>query len=113
MSKKKYLRKNEFKYDRSPSVTRHDGKGHVVYVSAKHGHKAKINVITHSEKFFDEPTKQLGKNPNRESKDSRQSRFSVPRWESDTYLESPKSGFWKFTKKDRKTVKKFNKHYKK
>ncbi len=113
MSKKKYLQKNEFRYDRSPNVTRHDGKGHVVYVSAKHGHKSKINVITHSDKFFNEPTMKLTKNPNRQSKDSRQSRFSVPVWENDTYLEAPKSGYWKFIKKDRIAVKKFNKRYKK
>ncbi len=66
---------------------------------ARHGHKSKINVITNSDHFFNEPTMKLTKNPNRQSKDFRQSRFSVPVWENDTYLEAPKSGYWKFIKK--------------
>lgn len=113
MSKKKYLRKNEFRYDISPKVRRPDGKGHNVYVSVKQGHRAKINVITHSKSFFDEPTIPMRKNPNRSNPDKRQSYFSAPRWESDEYLKQKSSGIWRLHKADRNRIKKVNKKYEK
>ncbi len=111
MSKKKYLRKNEFRYDTSPKVRRSDGKGHNAYVSAKQGHQAKINIITHAKTFFDEPTVPMHKNPNRSKPDQRQSYFSVPRWESDNFLKNKSEGSWVLHKKDRIQIKKFNKRY--
>ena len=90
------------------------GEGHIAYITVKHGKKSKINLITHGKSFYGEPTEILTINPNRESKDLRPSRFSVPRWESNSYLKNrPKDGYWKMSKSDRKKIKKFNKHYKK
>lgn len=113
ISKKKYLQKNEFRYNTNPAVKNPSGNGHVGYVSAKHGHKAKINIITHSETFYGEPTQKLSKNPNKESKDPRPSRFSVPRWENDKYLKDFPKGYWRLDKADRIAIKKFNKKYEK
>ena len=62
ISKDKYLSKNDFWYDTSPNVRRSDGKGHVVYRTAVHKKKSKINVITHSNSFFDESTHSLTRN---------------------------------------------------
>ena len=111
MSKKKYLRKNEFRYDTSPNVRRADGKGHMAYVSAKQGHRAKINIITHASSFHNEPTMKMVINPDRTSTYNKPSRFSVPRWENDTYLKEPNRGYWKISKQDRIAIKKFNKKY--
>ena len=108
----KYLSKSDFHYDLSPNVRRKDGKGHVVYRSAVHKGKSKINVITHSRSFYGEPTEPLGKNPEIGSKDKRRSNYSVPRWEKTKYLVSPK-GTWRLTPSDKKAIKKFNKKYKK
>lgn len=111
--KAKYLKKNEFRYDTSPNVRRPDGKGHNVYVSGKIGHKAKINVITHSKTFFNEPTTEMIQNPNRSKPDKRKSRFSVPVWENDKYLKRKSEGVWVIHKRDRINIKKFNKKYRK
>ncbi|MBQ8738158.1 MAG: hypothetical protein IJZ04_01540 [Clostridia bacterium] len=109
---KKYLRKNEFRVCTHPDVISPRGDTHVVYVSAKHGHKAKVNVITHSLTFFNEPTIKMRKNPNIVSKDPRPSRFSVPRWYSDKTIEKkPEKGVWRLHKVDKIAIKKFNKKY--
>ena len=108
---KKYLKKNEFRYDTNPAVRRPDGRGHVVYVSAKQGHNAKINVITHAKTFFDEPTIKLQRNPNRMSTYKSPSRFSIPVWEKDKYLITPEKGYWRLDKRDRIAIKKANKKY--
>lgn len=112
MSKKKYLGKSDFHYDTSPNVRRPDSRGHVVYRTAVHKDKSKINVITHSGNFYGEPTNRLSKNPEIGSKDKRQSNYSVPRWEKTKYLVPPK-GTWRLTPSDKKAIKKFNKKYKK
>ena len=49
---KKYLRKNEFRYDTNPRVRNKKNKGHVAYVSVIHGNRSKVNIITHSGSFF-------------------------------------------------------------
>jgi len=108
---KKYLRKNEFRYNTNPNVRRHDGEYHTAYVSAKHGHKSKINIITHSKTFYGKPTKEMSVNPNRSKFDKRTSRFSVPVWENDVYLKNKPKGLWKLHKKDKKTIRKANKRY--
>ena len=111
MSKKKYLRKNEFRYDNNPAVRNPKGEGHVAYISAKQGRKAKINIITHGKHFFNEPTEPLSRNPEINGKDRRPSRFSVPRWENDKYLKDPPRGIWRLSKMDRVAVRKFNRKY--
>lgn len=113
ISNKKYLRKSEFRVSTHPDVISPRGDTHVVYVSARRGHKAKVNVITHSETFFGKPTEKMYLNPNRtDKKDSRPSRYSVPVWHSDTTIEEkPKKGYWLIHKRDKVAIKKFNKKY--
>lgn len=108
---KKYLRKNEFRYNTNPNVRRPDGKYHTAYVTAKHGHKSKINIITHSKSFYGKPTKEMYQNPDRAKYSDRKSRFSVPRWENDKYLKDFPKGFWKIHNEDKKAIRKYNKKY--
>jgi hypothetical protein len=112
---KKYLRKSEFRVSTHPDVISPRGDTHVVYVSAKRGHKAKVNVITHAKTFFGEPTEEMHLNPNRvkskKIKDKKPSRFSVPVWHSDTTIKEKPKGYWKLHKNDKIAIKKFNKKY--
>lgn len=111
MSKKKYLKKNEFRYNKNPAVKNPRGEGHNAYVSARYKDKFKINIITHAKSFFGEPTIPLHKNPERSKPSKKQSRFSVPRWEQERYLKEDSKGYWKLDKKDKIAIKKFNKKY--
>ena len=112
MSKDKYLSKSDFWYDVSPNVRRADGKGHVVYRTAVHKKKSKVNVITHADSFFGEDTNLLSRNPEIGSKYKKPSRFSVPRWEKTNNLKSP-TGTWRLSPADKKAIKEFNSKYKK
>lgn len=109
ISKKKYLRKNDFYYNTNPVIKNPKGEGHMFYATAKHGHRVKGNIITHGKAFFGEPTYPLRKNPNRESSDKRKSRFSIPYWEKDKHLVKPNKGYWKMSKADRAAIKKVTK----
>ena len=113
ISKKKYLRKSEFRYNKNPVVINPKGEGHTVYVSARRGNKWKTNIITHSNTFYGEPTVPMHKNPDRSKPSSRRSYFSVPRWEQEQYIKDKPKGYWKLDKKDRIAIKKFNKKYNK
>lgn len=112
ISKSKYLKKNEFRYNKNPAVKNRRGEGHTAYVSARRGNKFKINIITHSKSFYGEPTHLMRKNPNRSKPSKRSSYFSVPRWEQERYLRDKPKGYWKLDKKDKTAIKKFNKKYK-
>ena len=107
------MRKNEFRYNTNPAVKNPRGKGHTVYVSARHGNKYKTNVITHGETFYGEPTVPMRQNPERSRPSQRQSRFSAPRWEQEQYLKEKPKGTWKLHKQDRIAIKKYNKKYEK
>ena len=107
----KYYGKNEFRYNTNPKIRNKKKKGHVAYMSATHGKKSLVNIVTHSKKFFKKSTKMFAQNPNVYSKDPRPSRFSKPYWEDNKYLKSKPYGFWRITKKDRAYVKKSNKQY--
>lgn len=113
MSRKKYLSKNEFRYNTNPNVRNPRGEGHMAYVSAKRGHESKINIITHAKTFYGEPTSEMKKNPDRANPSKTKSRFSVPRWEKDHYLVRPEKGYWRIDKRDKTAIKKFNKKYQK
>lgn len=108
---KKYLRKNEFRYNTNPNVKRKDGKFHIAFVSAQKGHKKKINIITHSKTFFGKPTLVLSNNPNKSKFDKRPSRASIPVWETDNNLKDKAKGVWVMSKKDKYKIKKFNKKH--
>lgn len=107
---KKYLRKSAFKYNTHPSVLKRNGKGHVGYVTAKRKKQSKINTITHSAMFFDSPTKLLLDKPEKSSKNKKPSRFSEPRWISDSYLQEPK-GIWRMSHRDDRRIRKANKKF--
>ena len=109
--KKKYLQKNEFRYDTNPLIRKKNGEGHNAYVSAKQGHRAQINILTHSDTFFGEPTFELDQNPERSKPSKRKSRFSKAVWENDKHLKEPSRGTWVLSKKDRAKIKKVNKKY--
>ena len=108
---KKYLRKNEFRYNTNPAVKNPRGKGHTVYVSARRGKQYKTNVITHAKAFYGEATTPLKQNPERSKPSGRVSYFSVPRWEQEQFLKNKPKGVWKLSKADRIAIKKFNKKY--
>lgn len=109
--RKKYLQKNEFRYDTNPLIRKKNGEGHNAYVSAKQGHRAQINILTHSDTFFGEPTFELDQNPERSKPSKRKSRFSKAVWENDKHLKEPSRGTWVLSKKDKAKIKKVNKKY--
>ena len=92
-------------------MKRNDGRGHVAYISARQGNNFKINTITHATTFYGEPTVKFSTNPNLSSKDTRPSRFSVPRWQNANSLKANPKGYWRLSKVDRIKIKKFNKKY--
>ena len=111
ISKDKYLRKNEFRYNTNPEVKNPWGEGHVAYVTVRHKNKSKINIITHSKQFYGKPTEELNQNPNPSKPSKRKSRFSVPVWELNSYLKDKPNGVWRMSNSDRKKIHKFNKKY--
>ena len=111
MGKDKYLRKNEFRYNTNPEVKNPRGEGHVAYVSVRHKRNSKINIITHSKTFYGEPTERLSQNPEKSKISERESRFSVPRWEHNSFLKETPKGVGKMSNEDRKKIHKFNKKY--
>ncbi len=110
---KKYLRKSEFRMDLNPLHKNSKGENHPAYISAKHGHKYKANTITHAEKIDDNATLKLGKNPNLTSKDKRQSKLSPPFWQSEKQFGKEKLSNFRFSKHEKKRIRKYNKKFKK
>ncbi len=113
---RKYLRKNEFRYYNKPEFSSKSGEPHPAHITAKHHKKFKFNLITHSKTFFNSETKELTKNPNRNPdglKDKRKSRVSKPMWDKDKYFSEETLKNWRFDKKDKAAVKKWNKKWEK
>ena len=111
IAKDKYLRKNEFHLHTNPKYLSKNKTPHVAYTTVKHGKMQRINVITHSKQFKNRRTKALGSNPNKTSISAKKSRISVPFWEHERFLKKNPSGVWRFSDKERKELKKFNKKY--
>lgn len=107
---KKYLRKSAFKYNTHPSVLKRNGKGHVSYVTAKRKKQSKVNIITHADTFFGSPTKVLLDKPEKSGHNLKKSRFSIPVWVGDSYLQPPK-GIWKMSHRDDRGIRKANKKF--
>lgn len=107
---KKYLKKKAFKYNTHPSVLKKNNRGHVSYITARKRNKSKVNVITHSSTFFDSPTKPLLDKPEKSGSNKKVSRFSEPRWISDSYLQEPK-GTWKMSHRDDRRIRNANKKF--
>lgn len=110
---KKYLGKSEFRMDLNPLHKNPEGENHPAYISAKHGHKYKANTITHAEIIDNETTLKLDKNPNFLSKDKRQSRLSPPFWQSEKQFGKEKLSNFRFSKQEKKKIRKYNKKFKK
>ena len=111
IAKDKYLRKNEFRYNKNPEVKNPRGEGHIGYVTVRHKKRSKVNIITHSSTFYGEPTQLLRKNPELSRLSKKPSRFSVPVWEKNTHLQEAPRGVWRMSNEDRKQIHKFNKKY--
>lgn len=113
MKKKKYLRKSEFRNYINPKYLSKSKLPHPAYISGRRKNNYKFNVITHSKTFFGSPTTLLSENPNRNKRknvDKRKSRISVAMWENKNSFSSEKLTGWRFSKKDKKLIKKKNKN---
>lgn len=94
----------------------HFGEGkkpHPAYITAKYKHKYKANVITHARKTTDGvDTYLISENPDKFSKDKRRTRISPPFWQNENQFGNEKLKNFKFSKKSRVEIKKFNKKFK-
>ncbi len=114
MSEKKYLRKNEFRFDLNPEHLNKKGEPHPAYISAKYKHMLKANSITHARYTTDgKQTFDISENPNKLSKDKRQTRISPPFWQNEKKFSKDKSSNFRFSNKTRKQIKKYNKKFNK
>lgn len=110
---KKYLRKNEFRIDNNPAHFGRENQPHPAYVTARYGHRFKANIITHARKTTDgESTYIICENPNKLSKDKRQTRISPPYWQKDSLFNQQILSNFRFSSKTRKKIKKYNKNFK-
>ena len=108
---KKYLRKNEFRFDLNSKNFNKHGNPHPAYISARYGHKYKANAITHARKSNGYDNYDIFENPNKLSKDKRQTRLSPPYWQN-INLFSNKLENYHFSNKTRKHIRKINKKFK-
>lgn len=104
----KYLRKNEFRIHTNPNYQNKEKKNHVAYVTVQHGNMYRVNAITHSKKFKNRRTKALSSNPHKSAPSSQKSRISIPFWEHERYLKSKPKDVWRFDKRERREIGKFN-----
>lgn len=110
---KKYLRKSEFRMDLNPLHKNSEGKNHPAYITAKKGHKYKANTITHARVIDGYSTLDVKENPNKKSKDKRQSKVSPPFWQSEKQFSKEKLPNFRFSKQSKKKIRKYNKKFKK
>lgn len=110
---KKILRKNEFRLDYNPAHFGKNEEPHPAYISAKYKHKYKANSITHSRLTSDGfSTHKISENPNKLSKDKRQTRISPPFWQNEKQFSKNTLSNFRFSDKTRKYIKKINKKFK-
>ncbi len=113
---KKFLTKNEFRYDLNPA---HMGKRkdpHPTFISGRKGHKFYGNGITHSKKTkYGLPTYDFEENPdkNKGQVNKRKSRITAPYFQSDKLFSEEIIPNYRYSNKTRKAIKKFNKKFKK
>ncbi len=114
---KKFLRKNEFRMDLNPKHFGKEKKPHPAYISGKRGHMFYANDITHSQKvkigdmLYD--SEKIVENPNKLSKDTRETRISPPFWQREKQFSEEKLNNFRFSKKTKRGIKKYNKKFKK
>ena len=112
---KKYLRKNEFRFDNNPEHFGESGEPHPAYITARYGHKYKANGITHSRKTTQgEDTYWIPENPNKKKgkTDKRKVRITQPYWQKDILFSDEILDNYSFSKKTRAIIKKYNKKFK-
>ena len=110
---KKFLRKNEFRFDNNPAHSGRDKQSHPAYITARYGHKYKANSITHSRYTTDgRKTYPILENPNKKSRDKRETRISPPFWQNEKLFSEIRLDNFRFSKKTRSDVRKFNKRFK-
>lgn len=110
---KKYLRKNEFRMDINSNHFGKEKVPHPAYITARYGHKYKANSITHSRKTNDGfDTLDIEENPDMFSKDKRRTRISPPFWQKEEQFGKEKLNNFRFSKKARNKIKKYNKKFK-
>ncbi len=110
---KKYLRKNEFRMDNNPKHFGIKKQPHPAYITARYGHLYKANTITHSqETSTGQKTFDVFENPDKLSKDkNRKTRISPPFWQKDTLFSDNTLSNFRFSKKSKKRIKKYNKKF--
>ncbi len=108
MGKKKFLTKNEFRYDLNPLHIGSNGKPHPAYITGKRGHKYHASTITHSRKTPQGDTLSIDENPDKTSSDSRESHVSVPFWQSEKQFGKEKLKNFKYSKRNRRKIQKFH-----
>lgn len=112
MGKKKYLRKNEFRMDINPEHFGNKKEPHPAYITAKYGHKYKANSITHSRTTGGITNLDIFENPNKLSNDIiRKTRISPPFWQNEKQFSKNKLKNFKFSKKTRLKIKKYNRKF--
>ena len=109
---KKYLRKSEFRIDLNPAHRGSNGENHPAYITARKGHKYKANTITHARNVDGVKTLNVGENPNKLSKDERNSRVSPPFWQGEKSFSKEKLPNFRFNKQSKKKIRKYNKKFK-
>lgn len=111
--RKKVLRKNEFRMDLNPRHFGKDKKPHPAYITARYKHMYKANLITHSRKTNDgKDTYLIGENPNKLSKDKRQTRISPPFWQKEEQFSRSRLQYFRFSNNTRKKIIRYNKKFK-
>ncbi len=113
---KKYLTKNEFRFDLNPAHFGKEKKPHPAYITARKGKRYKANSITHSRTTTDgRSTFKISENPdktNKRVKDKRLTRISQPFWQSEKQFGSERLTNFRFSKDTRTEIKKINKKFK-
>ena len=110
--RKKYLQKNEFRFDINPAHLNKKGEPHPAYITAKQKHMMKANSITHARTINGAPTIDINENPDKLSKDKRQTRISPPYWQKEEQFSKNTLSNFRFSNETRKQIKKINKKYK-
>lgn len=109
----KYLSKNEFRFDNNLKHFGKEEKPHPAYITARKKHYLKANSITHAKMTTDgKETFLIKENPDKLSKDKRQTRISPPYWQKDTMFSKEKLKNFRFSNSTRKVIKKYNKKFK-
>lgn len=114
---KKYLTKNEFRIDLNPEHRGKNNEQHPAYITLRQGHRFRANNVTHSRYIklddnVDVNTFDIIENPNKLSKDKRQTRISPPYWQNDKLFSENTLDNFRFSNQTRKKIKKVNKKFK-